>query len=127
VAKALRVRPALHLRPVRDRAKRRVENKKDMGPTANPALLRVDLHPRLSAGRENRRVERRKARKLLLALVHNKRDKPRITRTDTESEPKIHPPCNPRSNKVATVLAAESEQLRDLHRVQGCALKQLVA
>jgi len=84
VAKALRVRPALHLRPARGRAKRRVENKKDMGPTANPGLLRVDLHPGLSAGRENRRVEKRKERKLLRALSPNKRDKPRITRVDTE-------------------------------------------
>ena len=88
VAKALRVRSALHLRPVRGRVKRRVENKKDMGPTANPGLLRVDLHPGLSAGKENRRAEKRKARKLLRALSPNKRDKPRI---DTESESKIHP------------------------------------
>ena len=91
VAKALRARPALHLRPVRGRAKPRVENKKDKGRTANPRLLRVDLHPGLSEGRENRRVERRKARKLLRALSPNKRDKPRITRMDTESESKIHP------------------------------------
>jgi hypothetical protein len=88
VAKALRARPALHLRPVRGRAKRRVENKKDTGPTANPRPLRVDLHQGLSAGRENRRVERRKARKLLRALPPNKRDKPRM---DTESESQIHP------------------------------------
>src|SRR6266404_3491877 len=91
VAKALRVRPALHLRPVRGRAKRRAGNKKDTGPTANPRLLRVDLHPGLSPGRENRRVERRKARKLLRVLAPNKRDKPRTTRMDTESESKIHP------------------------------------
>lgn len=91
VAKALRARPALHLRPVRGRAKRRAENKKDTGPTANPRRLRVDLHPGLSAGRENRRVERRKARKLLRALAPNKRDQPRTTRMDTESESKIHP------------------------------------
>ena len=91
VAKALRARPALHLRPVRGRAKRRAGNKKDTGPTANPRLLRVDLHPGLSPGRENRRVVRRKARKLLRVLSPNKRDKPRITRMDTESESKIHP------------------------------------
>ena len=71
VVKARTVRRALHLRPVRGRAKRRAGNKKDTGPMPNPGLLRVDLHPGLSAGRENQRVERRKARKLLRALAPN--------------------------------------------------------
>jgi hypothetical protein len=91
VAKAPTVRPALHLRPVRGRAKHRVENKKDMGPTPNPGLLRVDLHPGLSESRENQRVERRKARKLLRALAPNKRDKAAEDADGHESESKIHP------------------------------------
>lgn len=72
VAKPPRVRPAFHLRSARGRAKRRVENKKDKGPTANQEPPRtVDLNPAPSAGREKRGVERRKARKVLPPLAHN--------------------------------------------------------